>query len=81
MGFGSWIDQTLGVPDVKGQPSAAAQFASHPASSLYHGTKDGLGDAWDKSGLGDITDILKAIPLFLVVGGGLFLVNELVDLV
>jgi hypothetical protein len=81
MGFGSWIDHTLGVPDVKGQPSAADQFAANPASSIYHGTKDGLGDAFDKTGLGDLTDIIKAIPLFLVVGGGLFLVNEVVGLI
>ena len=81
MGFGSWIDHTLGVTDVKGQPSAADQFAANPASSIYHGTKDGLGDAFDKTGLGDLTDIIKAIPLFLVVGGGLFLVNEVVGLI
>jgi hypothetical protein len=68
----------LNNTDVFGR--ALGGYVRHP-STLANDFGNGLKDDWDNSGLGDILDILKAIPLFLVVGGGLFLVNELVGLV
>jgi hypothetical protein len=68
----------LNNSDVWGR--AIGGYARHP-SQLATDFGNDLKDDIDNSPLGDITDILKAIPLFLVVGGGLFLVNELVSLV
>jgi hypothetical protein len=59
---------------------ALGGYVRHP-SQLATDFGNDLKDDWNNSPLGDITDILKAIPLFLVVGGGLFLVNEIVGLV
>lgn len=56
-------------------------YVKHPLDDTGEGLKQGAEYVWDKSGAGDLAELLKEIPLLILVAGGLFIVNEVLSIV
>jgi hypothetical protein len=83
MGFNDFVRQLTGVPLVKNGDKTydpVQHFENHPIDDTGKGLKSGGEYVWDKSGANDLAELLKEIPLLILVGGGLFIVNEVLSI-